>query len=65
MKIVRLQAGRCYTLEGFAMNDWETMIVGEIQTVSGETVNAGCRFDPVIFTIRPQPGGEPDPPPPP
>lgn len=54
MKIVRLLLGRCITVEGYAMNDFEAMAAGDVSTVSGDTINAGCRFDPVIFTIRPQ-----------
>jgi hypothetical protein len=54
MKIVRLLQGQCITPEGYAMNDFEAMATGDTSTVSGETVNAGCRFDPVTFTMRPQ-----------
>jgi hypothetical protein len=55
MNIIRLLLGHCITVEGFAMNDFETMNVGNVASVSGETTNnAGCDFDPVIFTIRPQ-----------
>jgi hypothetical protein len=42
------------TIEGFAMNDFQAMATGNIDTLTGETTNGGCRFNPVIFTIRPQ-----------
>lgn len=54
MKIVRLLVGHCITPEGYAMNDFEAMATGGVSTLGGETINAGCRFNPVIFTIRPQ-----------
>jgi hypothetical protein len=54
MNDVRLETGRCYTLVGFAMNDFELMTVGDVTTLSGESENAECSFDPVTFTIRPQ-----------
>jgi hypothetical protein len=62
MKIVRLLRGHCTTLEGFVMNDFEAMPVADTNTLFGETFNQGCRFNAVIFQIRPQPGGEPPPP---
>lgn len=54
MKIVRFLLGRCTTLEGFAMNDFEAMAVGDIDTLAGATTNQGCLFNPVIFIMRPQ-----------
>ena len=54
MKIVRFLVGRCITIEGFAMNDFESMSVGDVTTITGGTNNQGCLFNAAIFTIRPQ-----------
>jgi hypothetical protein len=57
MKIVRFLLGQCYALDGWALNDVEAMLVGDVAVgdpLLGSVVNGACLFDQIILTVRPQ-----------
>jgi hypothetical protein len=53
----RFLLGQCYALDGWALNDVEAMLVGDVAVgdpLLGSVVNGVCLFDPIILTVRPQ-----------